>query len=95
VADPVNLFPDLTRQALNPVTPGVSAPGIAAARPSGSLTPEIGRPGARLESRFGNGLGSGLGGGSAASGNVERETAPSSSKVFKSRVAIEMPTRRF
>lgn len=92
--DPVNLFPDLTRQALNPVSPGAVPTGIAATRPPGFLGPEIGRPATRFQSRFAEGVRGGLGESFTAERSVEADTAPAS-KVFKSRVALEMPARRF
>jgi hypothetical protein len=92
--DPVNLFPDLTRQALNPVTASSVVPGGPMSRPIGPLDAEVGRPANRLRSRFSDSTGTGLGEGPAAASVAETQVG-TSSKVFKSRVLLEMPTRRF
>jgi hypothetical protein len=91
--DPVNLFPDLTKQAVNPVTVG-AAPQNSPARPSDAFSSGFTRSPVAVRPRFGESVGSSFGAGPASRSIIESRPT-SGSKLFSNPVAIEMPKRGF
>lgn len=91
--DPVNLFPDLTKQTVNPVTVG-SASQNSTTRPVGTFDSGFTRSPITVRPRFGDGVGSSFNTGPSVSSVIESRPV-SSSKLFKNPVAIEMPKRGF